>query len=236
MLGPNSPKRSQPRPISQMVLPGFKNAFETSPKKSPGKGITKHMPVPFPPLPSANGRVEADGEWGAGVNGDGSPGGRKRKGKERAIEPIVDDIVPMVVSPVKSILTKLTQAQNLVPATPKPPEIELGVGSSPLASRSRFDDAGQLGLVDLNAHEYGESDGDEFVPLSFAGEVRVAFRSSERRWLTHSLSYTTEFSLIRDRRQAKPRSNFSWPWNCPRQHHRKMGLISMPHSWSCGMS
>ena len=166
MLGPNSPKRSQQRPVSQLALPGFKNAFETSPKKSPGKGITKHMPVPFPPLSTANGNVEAEGEWGSGVNGDGSPGGRKWKGKERALEPIEDDVVPMVLSPVKPPFLKPTQAQ---PVTPRSAMTQQGVGSSPMVSQ--FGDAGELGLVDLDGREDGESDGDEFVPLSFAGEV-----------------------------------------------------------------
>lgn len=171
MLGPNSPNRSQQRQISQMALPGFKNAFETSPKKSPGKKITKHMPVPFPPLPSANGRVEAESEWGSGVNGDGSPRGRKWKGKEKALEPIEeDDGVPMVVSPAKSPLPKLTQAQRA--ATPRSGGTQLGVESSPPASQ--FGDAGGLGLVDLDGREDGESDGDEFVPLSLAGEVAFA--------------------------------------------------------------
>jgi len=168
MLGPNSPKRSQPRPVSQMALPGFRNAFETSPKKSPGKRITKHMPVPFPPLPSANGHVDVEGEWGSGVNGDGSPGGRKWKGKERAIEPIEeDDGVPMMVSPAKSPFRKPTQAQQSV--TPRSAGTQLGIGSSPPVSH--FGDPGELGLVDLDGREDGESDGDEFVPLSLAGEV-----------------------------------------------------------------
>ena len=196
MLGLKSPKRSQPRPISQMALPGFKNAFETSPKKSPGKRITKHMPVPFPPLPSANGRAEADAEWGAGVNGDGSPGGRKKwKGKERAFEPIEEDeIVPMVVSPAKSPFPKLTPVQQLVPATPRSAGTQLGAGSSPLASR--FSHAGEIGPMDLDEHEDGESDGDDFVPLSLAGEVGLTFRSAERRQLTQSLSYITGSSRI----------------------------------------
>lgn len=167
VFGPNSPRRSQPRPISQMALPGFKNAFEVSPKKSPGKGVTKHMPVPFPPSSSANGRVEAEGEWGSGVNGDGSPGGRKWKGKEKAIEPIEEDIVPMMVSPVKSPFPKLTQGQP--PATPRSVGTQLGVGSSPLVSQ--FGDGGELGLTDLEGREDGDSDVDEFVPLSLAGEL-----------------------------------------------------------------
>lgn len=155
-----------------MALPGFRNAFETSPKKSPGKGITKHMPVPFPPLSSANGRVDVEGEWGSGVNGDGSPGGRKWKGKERAIEPIEEEdgvpmMVPMMVSPAKSPFHKPTQAQQ--PVTPRSVGTQLGTGSSPLASH--FGDPGELGLVDLDGREDGESDGDEFVPLSLAGEV-----------------------------------------------------------------
>jgi hypothetical protein len=162
-----------------MALPGFKNAFETSPKKSPGKGITKHMPVPFPPLSSANGRVEADGDWGSGVNGDGSPGGRKWKGKERAVEPIEeDDLVQMDVSPVKSLLHKLTQVQQSVPATPRSVGTQLGVGSSPLPPR--FGDGGELGLADLDGREDGESDGDEFIPLSLAGEVKFVSHSEER--------------------------------------------------------
>ena len=178
MLGPNSPKRSQSRPISKMALPGFKNAFEMSPKKSPGKGITKHMPVPLPPPSSnANGRVEAEGEWGSGVNGDGSPGGRKWKGKERAVEPIEDDILPMVVSPVKSQFPKFTQIQPSV--TPKSVGTQLGVGSSPLASQ--FGDAGDLGFMDLDGREDGESEGEEFVPLSVAGEVGGSGFSIERR-------------------------------------------------------
>ena len=167
MVGPNSPKRSQSRPISQMALPGFKNAFEVSPKKSPGKGITKHMPVPFPPSSSSNGRVEAEGEWGSGVNGDGSPGRRKWKGKEKAIEPIEDDVMPMVVSPAKSPFHKLTQGQP--PVTPRSVGTQLGVGSSPLVSQ--FGDGGELGLMDLEGREDGDSDADEFVPLSLTGEV-----------------------------------------------------------------
>ena len=169
MLGPNSPKKSQPRPISQMVLPGFKNAFETSPKKSPGRGITKHMPVPFPPVAGANGHVEVDGEWGSGVNGDGSPGGRKWKGKGKALEPIEDD---PGVSPSKSLFIQLTQVQQqTIPVTPRSAGTQLGAGSSP--PPSRLGDANELGLVDLDGREDGESDGDEFVPLSLAGEVRV---------------------------------------------------------------
>lgn len=235
MLGPNSPKRSQSRPISQMVLPGFKNAFETSPKKSPGKGITKHMPVPFPPLPSANGRAEADNEWGSGVDGDGSPGGRKWKGKEKARDPIEEgDLVPMVVSPAKSLLPKLTQAQQPATATPRSAWTQLGVGSSPLASR--FGDAGEFGQMDVDRREDEESDGDEFVPLSLAGEVRFLFRSTERWWLMHPLSYITEFSCICDLLRARPRSSFSWPSICLRQRHKTIDLPSMPRSWSCGMS
>ena len=167
MLGPNSPKRSQQRPVSQLALPGFKNAFGTSPKKSPGKKITNHMPVPFPPVPSANGSVEIEGEWGSGVNGDGSPGGRKGKGKERALEPIEDDVVPMVVSPVKPPFSKPTHAQQ--PFTPRSVVTQLGAGSSPVMSQ--FGDTGELGLVDLDGREDGEIDGEEFLPLSLAGEV-----------------------------------------------------------------
>lgn len=235
MLGPNSPKRSQSRPISQMALPGFKNAFETSPKKSPGKAITKHMPVPFPPLPSANGRVEADGEWGSGVNGDGSPGGRKWKGKERAVEQIEeDDLAPMVVSPTKSLLHKLTQVQRSVPATPRSAGTQLGVGSSPLVLR--FGDGGELGLADLDGRDDPESDGDEFVPMSLAGEVWFDSRSTERPQLMHSLSCTTGFSRIYDPRQARPRSNFSCLSSCLRQRPSRIGLLSRPRPWSCGMS
>ena len=128
------------------------------------------MPVQFPPSSSANGRVEADGEWGSGVNGDGSPGGRKWKGKEKALEPIEeDDGMVMAMSPIKSLFPKPTQAQR--PATPKSEGTQLGVGSSPLASH--FGDVGELGLVDLDGREDGESDGDDFVPLSLAGEVTV---------------------------------------------------------------
>ena len=116
-FGPNSPKRSQSWPLSRLALPGFKNAFEISPK-SPGKKITKHMPVQFPPSSNANGHVEAEGEWGSGLNGDGSTGGRKWKGKEKALEPIEDDDgMPMAVSPIKSLLHKPTQVQR--PVTPK---------------------------------------------------------------------------------------------------------------------
>jgi len=169
-FGPNSPKRSQSRPLSQLALPGFKNAFEISPKRSPGKKITKHMPVQFPPSSNANGHVEAEGEWGSGVNGDGSPGGRKWKGKEKALEPIEDDDgMPMAVSPIKSLFHKPTQVQR--PVTPKSEGTQLGVGSSPLASH--FGDAGELGLVDLDGREDEESDGDDFVPLSLAGEVML---------------------------------------------------------------
>ena len=168
ILGPNSPKRSQQRPVSQMALPGFKNAFETSPKKSPGRGITKHMPIPFPPSSSANGHVEAEGEWGSGVNGDGSPGGRKWKGKQKALEPIEEeDRMLMVVSPTKSPFPKITQGRQ--PVTPRSVGTQLGIGSSPTVSQ--FGDAGELGLADLDGREDGESDGDEFMPLSLAGEV-----------------------------------------------------------------
>ena len=168
MIGPNSPKRSQQRPLSQMALPGFKNAFEISPKKSPGKKITQHSPIPFPPSSSANGHAEAEAEWGSGVNGDGSPGGRKWKGKGKALEPIEeDDGVPMMASPVKSLFTKLTQTRQ--PTTPRSGGTQLGVGSSPQVSQ--FGDAGELGLMDLDGREGGESDGDEFVPLSLAREV-----------------------------------------------------------------
>ena len=125
------------------------------------------MPVPFPPLSGANSCVEVEGEWGSGVNGDGSPGGRKWKGKEKALEPIEDDGVPMVVSPVKPPFPEPTRAQR--PATPRPVVTQLGVGSSP--QTSQFGDAGELGLVDLDGREDGESDEDEFVPLSLAGEV-----------------------------------------------------------------
>ena len=169
-MDPNSPKRSQQRPLSQLALPGFKNAFEASPKRSPGKKITKHMPVQFPPLPSANDPVEPEAEWGSGVNGDGSPGGRKWKGKEKALEPIEeDDGMALSVSPVKSLFSKPTQVQR--PVTPKSGGTQLGVGSSPLASH--FGDPGELGLVDLDGREDGESDEDEFVPLSLAGEVAL---------------------------------------------------------------
>jgi len=124
-FGPNSPKMSQSRPLSQLALPGYKNAFETSPKKSPGKKITKHMPVQFPRSSSANCRVEADGEWGSGVNGDGSPGGRKWKGKEKALEPIEeDDGISMAVSPTKALFPKPTQVQR--PVTPKSEGTQLG--------------------------------------------------------------------------------------------------------------
>jgi hypothetical protein len=116
-----------------MALPGFKNAFETSLKRSPGKAITKHLPVPFPPLSSANGRVEVEGERGSGVDGDGSPGGRKWKGKEKALEPIEeDDGMSIVVLPIKSPFSKPTQAQQ--PVTPRSGGTQLGMGSSPLAS------------------------------------------------------------------------------------------------------
>ena len=169
MFGPNSPKRSQQRPLSRMGLPGFKNAFETSPKKSPGKKITEHLPVPFPPVPSANGHAEAEGEWGSGVNGDGSPGGRKWKGKGKALEPIEeDDGVPMAILPIKPLFPKQTQTGR--PATPRSGGTQLGVGSSP----SQFGDVGELGLMYLDGREDGESDGDEFVPLSLAGEVVLA--------------------------------------------------------------
>jgi hypothetical protein len=159
-----------------MALPGFKNAFETSPKKSPGKGITQHLPIPFPPLPSANGSVEAEAEWGLGVNGDGSPGGRKWKGKEKAVDPVSDDDgIPMIVSPVKSPFPKLTQAQR--PATPRSGGTQLGVDSSPLASH--FGGPSELGLVDLDGREDGESDGDEFVPVSLTGEVAFSSGSAK---------------------------------------------------------
>ena len=172
MFGPNSPKRSQQRPVSQMALPGFKNAFETSPKKSPGKRITEHSPVPFPPLSSANGHAEAEAEWGSGVNGDGSPGGRKWKGKGKALEPIEeDDGVPMAVSPIKPLFLKQTQTRQ--PATPRSGGTQLGMGSSP--SMSQFGDAGEIGLMGLDGREDMESDGDEFVPLSLAGEVEFAY-------------------------------------------------------------
>ena len=168
MAGPNSPKRSQQRPVSQMALPGFKNAFEKSPKKSPGKGITKHMPVPFPPSSSANGHVETEGDWGSGVNGDGSPGGRKWKGKGKAVEPIEEyDGIPMVVSPAKSPFPRPTQVQQ--PMTPRSGGTQTGLGSSPMTSQ--FGDAGELVLVDLDGREDGDSDADEFIPLSLAGEV-----------------------------------------------------------------
>ena len=72
----------------------------------------------------------------------------------------------MVVSPAKSLLPKLTQAQQSVAAAPGSVVLELGVGISPPASR--FGDPSELGLVDLdgNGREDGESDGDDFVPLS----------------------------------------------------------------------
>jgi len=128
------------------------------------------MPIPFPPSLSANGQFEAEGEWGSGVNGDGSPGGRKWKGKQKALEPIEDDDgVPMVVSPAKSPFPKQTPAQQ--PVTPRSVGTQLGIGSSPVASQ--FGDVGELGLADLGAREDGESDGDEFVPLSLAGEVAL---------------------------------------------------------------
>ena len=220
MLGPNSPKRSQQRPISRMVLPGFKNAFETSPKKSPGKKVTNHMPVPFPPSSSTNDRVEAEGEWGSGVNGDGSPRSRKWKGKERAIEPIEDeDVVPMVVSPTKSPFPKLVEAQR--PVTPRSIGTQLGVGSSPLTSQ--FGDGGDLGLADLDVRDDAESDGDEFVPLSLAGEVRHVFRSGEPLQLMRPVSCITGYSLICDLRRERPRSNFSWPSSCLRQRPRAIG-------------
>jgi len=114
--------------------------------EDPGKGITKYMPVPFPPSSSANGRVEAEGEWGSGVNGDGSPGGRKGKGKERALELIEDDEVPMAVSPVKPPFPEPTRAQQS--ATPRSVVVQLGVGSSPLTSQ--FGDTDGLGLVDFD--------------------------------------------------------------------------------------
>lgn len=167
MLGPNSPKRSQQRQLSQLALPGFKNAFEASPKRSPEKKITKHMPVPFPPSSNVNDRVEVEGEWGSGVDGDGSPKGRKWKGKEKALGPIEEgNGVPMVVSPAKSPLPRAAQVQRSV--TPRPMGTQLGVGSSPLVSQ--FGD-GELALTDLNGREDGEGDGDDFVPLSLAGEV-----------------------------------------------------------------
>lgn len=151
------------------------------------------MPVPFPPLPSANDRVDADGEWGSGVNGDGSPGGRKWKGKEKALEPIEDDdLMSMVVSPAKPIFPNSTQVQQPVFATPRSAGTQTGVGSSPLASR--FGDAGELALEGLDGREDEESDGEDFVPLSLAREVRFISRSAERRWLTRSLSYITGFS------------------------------------------
>ena len=168
MVGPNSPKRSQQRQLSQLALPGFKNAFETSPKRSPEKKITKHMPVPFPPSSSANDRVEIEDEWGSGVDGDGSPKGRKWKGKEKALEQIEEgNGVPMIVSPAKSPLPRTVQVQ--LSATPRSVGTQLGFGSSPLVSQ--FGDAGELALADLNGREDGEGDGDEFVPLSLAGEV-----------------------------------------------------------------
>jgi len=46
------------------------------------------MRIHVPPPSSANGRVEAEAEWASGVNGGGSPGGRKWKWKEKALEPI----------------------------------------------------------------------------------------------------------------------------------------------------
>ena len=144
MFGPNSPKMSQQRPLSQMALPGFKNAFETSPKKPPAKKITQYLPIPFLPLSSANGHAETEAEWGSGVNGDGSPGGRKRKGGEKALEPIED-------------------------AIPRSGGTQLGMGSSPPVLQ--FGDVGELGLMDPDGRGGGESDGDEFIPLSLAGEV-----------------------------------------------------------------
>ena len=128
-----------------MALPGFKNAFETSPKKSPGKKITQHLPIPILPLSSVNGQAEIEAEWGPGVNGDRSPGSRKWNGKEKAIEPIEED------------------------ATPRSGVTYLGVGSSPPVSQ--FGDVGELGLMDLDGHEGRESDEDEFVPLSLSSEV-----------------------------------------------------------------
>lgn len=74
-----------------------------------GKRITQHLPIPFPPLSSANGRAETEAEWGSGITGDGSPGDRKRKGTEKAFEPIdEDDGVLMMVSSAKFLPTKLT--------------------------------------------------------------------------------------------------------------------------------
>ena len=157
-----------------MVLPGFKNAFETSPKKSPGKKVTNHMPVPFLPSSSTNDRVEVEGEWGSGVNGDGSPRSRKWKGKKRAIEPIKDyDVVPMVVSPTKSPFPKLVEVQR--PVTPRSVETQLGADTL----TSQFSNGGDLGLADLGVRDNAESDGDGLVPLSLAGEVRLVFRSRE---------------------------------------------------------
>ena len=168
MLGSNSPERSQQRPVSQLALPGSKNAFETSLKKSPGKEITKDMPVLFPPSSSANSCVEAEGEWGPGVNGDENPGGRRGKGKEKTLEPIEDDEVPMVVSPIKPQFPEPTHARQS--AIPRPGVVQLKVEGSPLASR--FGGTGGPRLVDLDGREdSGESDGDEFVSLSLVGEV-----------------------------------------------------------------
>ena len=221
MIGLNSPKRSQQRQLSQLALPGFKNAFETSPKRSPEKKITKHMPVPFPPPPNANDRIEVEGEWGSGVDGDGSPKGRKWKGKEKALESVEEDNgIPMVVSPAKTPLPKTAQALQSV--TPRSVGTQLGFGSSPLVSQ--FGDTGELALADLNGHEDGEGDGDEFVPLSLAGEVVFAPCVPRGNYdSSRLLRYTIGYSPIYDPRQAGPRSNFSWLSSCPSQHRGTIG-------------
>ena len=221
MLGPNSPKRSQSRPLSQLALPGFKNAFERSPKKSPRKKITEHLPVAFPPLPDANGLSEAEGEWGSGVNGDGSPGGRKWKGKGKALEPIEDDDgAVMVVSPVKSLFPKPTEDQR--PVTPRSGGTGLGAGSSPLPSH--FGDLVEFGNTDLDGREEAESDGYEFVPLSLAGEVMSASGSREvmAAHAVDSLSCIIGYSRTCDPQRARPQSSSSWPSIYPTQHRRRI--------------
>ena len=184
------------------------------------KKVTNHVPGPFPPSSSTNDRVEAEGEYGSGVNGDGSPRCRKWKGKERAIGPIEDDdVVPMVVSPTKSPFPKLVEAQRFV--TPRSVGTQLGAESSPLTSQ--FGDGGDLGLADLDVRDDAEGDGDELVPLSLTGEVRLAFCSVERLQLMRPVSCITGYSLICDLRQEGLRSNFSWPSSCLRQRPRAVG-------------
>jgi len=86
-------------------------------------------------------------------------------------KPIEADEVPMAVSPVKPPFPEPTHGRRS--ATPRPAVVQLGVGSSP--PTSQFGDTGGLGLVDLDGREdSGESDGDELVPLSLAGEVAFA--------------------------------------------------------------